>query len=94
MKHSRPSLGGEDALVSGPLTIDERGCLGLDGRVTVFPFGTRIVDTDPITVRVFGDDKVLDDVVEGGGGYSYGRNYVPWFDRCTIDPDEEVGVFN
>ncbi len=94
VKHSRPSIGGDDALVSGPLTIDEGGCVGLDGRVTVFPFGTRIVGTDPVTVRVFGDDKVLGDLVEGGGGYSYGRNYVAWFDRCSLDPDEEVGVFN
>lgn len=94
VKHSRPSFGGDDALVSGRLTVDEDGCLGLDGRVTVFPFWTRIVDTDPVTVRVFGDDEVLGDLVEGGGGYYDGRNYVAWLDRCRLDPNEEVGVFN
>ena len=95
VKRSRPSFGGgDDAVVSGPLTIDDGGCLGLDGHVTVFPFWTRVVDTDPVTVAVFGDDKGLGDLVEGGGGYYDGRNYVVWLDRCSPDPSEEVGVFN
>jgi hypothetical protein len=95
VKHSRPSLGGgDDALVSGVLTVDEDGCLGLDGSVTVFPFWTRITDTDPVTIRVFGETNPLGAQVEGGGGYSYGRNHVAWLDRCIVDPSEEVGVFN
>jgi hypothetical protein len=95
VKYSRPSFGGgDDALVSGQLTVDEDGCLGLDGSVTVFPFWTRITDIDPVTVRVFGDEKGVGDLVEGGSGYSYGRSYVAWLDRCTPGSTEEVGAFN
>ncbi len=92
VQHSRPSFGGDDALVSGSLTVDEEGCLGLDGRVTVFPFWTRITDTDPVTIRVFGESKTLGDRVEGGGGYGYGP--VTWLDRCRPDPGVEVPYFN
>ena len=93
VKHSRPSFGGgDDALVSGSLTVDDEGCLGLDGRVTVFPFWTRITSTDPVTLRVLGETKTLGDQVEGGGGYGYGP--VTWLDRCRPDPGVEVPYFN
>ena len=92
VKHSRPSFGGDDALVSGLLTVDDEGCLGLDGRVTVFPFWTRITSTDPVTLRVLGQNKTLGDQVEGGGGFGYGP--VTWLDRCRPDPGVEVPYLN
>lgn len=93
VKHSRPSFGGDDALVSGSLTIDADGCLGLDGQVTVFPFMTRIIDTDPVTIWIFGGPKKLGDLVEGGGGYGYGQIQL-WLDRCVPEPGSETPSFN
>lgn len=92
VKHSRPSFGGDDALVSGRLTVDDGGCLGLDEHVTVFPFWTRITDTEPATIRIFGERRELGEIVEGGGGYGYGA--ATWLDRCRPDPGVEIPVFN
>jgi len=60
---------GSDALGGGRLEI-VGGCLGADGTVIVWPYGTRVVSGRPLTISI--PDKgtfALGDDVEVGGGY-------------------------
>ena len=64
----RPS-GGMDALGSGRLEV-VGGCLGADGWVVVWPYGTKVVDEDPLTIEIPDTGTFsLGDQVQVGGGF-------------------------
>lgn len=64
----RPS-GGMDALKSGPLEV-VGGCLGSGGSVIVWPYGTKVVDEDPLTIEIPDTGTfTLGDQVQVGGGF-------------------------
>ncbi len=64
----RPS-GGMDALMSGRLEV-VGGCLGADGSVIVWPYGTTVVDEDPLTIEIPDTGTfTLGDQVQVGGGF-------------------------
>lgn len=60
--------GGMAAQGGGRLEVLD-GCLGASGTVIVWPFGTQIVDDDPITIEIpeNGTFALGDDVTVGGG---------------------------
>lgn len=48
----------------------QRGCLGANGSVIVWPSGTKVVSHDPLTIDVPGHGKfAVGDAVQIGGGY-------------------------
>lgn len=60
---------GMAALLPGTVEV-VGGCLGARGVVVVWPHGTRVVDTDPLTVDVPGSGRVgPGDEVSLGGGF-------------------------
>jgi hypothetical protein len=64
----RPS-GGMDALASGRLEV-VGGCLGADGWVIVWPYGTKVVDEHPLTIEIPDTGTfTLDDQVQVSGGF-------------------------
>lgn len=61
--------GGMDALGGGRLQV-VGGCLGTDGVVVVWPYGTQVVQDDPLTIETpEGATFSLGDDVRLGGGY-------------------------
>lgn len=60
---------GDDAGISGTVTMDG-DCLGIgNGQVIIWPGGTTIVSEDPITIKVPGLGEIgLGDKIDGGGG--------------------------
>lgn len=63
------SSSGMDALGGGTLEL-VGGCLGASGSVIVWPHGTKVVDDDPLTIKVPDIGKVsLGGKVQLGGGY-------------------------
>ena len=60
---------GMDALGGGRLEV-VGGCLGADGYVIVWPYGTEVVADDPLTVSIPGHGTAaLGDHVEVSGGF-------------------------
>ncbi|WP_121251193.1 hypothetical protein [Nocardioides ferulae] len=83
---------GMDALLSGRLAVVE-GCLGVTttedetGTVVVWPHGTDVVDDDPLTIAVPGeDDYALGEEIQVGGGGADGP------DVGGVDIEQECGV--
>lgn len=62
-----PADNGADALLSGPLAVVS-GCLGVGDHVVVWPHGTVLVASRPVTIRIphFGTFAVGDQVAIGG----------------------------
>jgi hypothetical protein len=61
--------GGMDALGGGRLEV-VGGCLGADGNVIVWPYGTEVVEANPLTIRIPDNGQfVLGDEVRVGGGF-------------------------
>jgi hypothetical protein len=64
-----PAPSGMDALGGGTLEVID-GCLGTDGVVVVWPFRTRVVREQPLTIEVPGAGVVaLGEQVTLGGGF-------------------------
>lgn len=63
--------GGSDALGGGRLEVLD-GCLGAGGAVVVWPHGTRVQRSDPLSVQVPGSGTVgLGDEVSFAGGMEH-----------------------
>jgi hypothetical protein len=55
----------------GPLAV-VGGCAGAGGAVVVWPHGTEVVATDPLTLDIPGSGRVaLGEAFEMGGGFAY-----------------------
>lgn len=79
----RPN-GGMDALGGGPLEVID-GCLGAGGAVIVWPHGTEVVMTDPLTIEIPDNGTfVLGEVVEVGGGYVWEQESGPRPDPLIV----------
>lgn len=97
---SGPFQGGSQmaALVSGTITVDERGCLGVDDQSTIWPEGTT---WDPQTTSVVLSDETqlpIGSFVSGGGGNLPADFAKTWLadpgDATLCNWTEEVAVFN
>lgn len=79
----RPS-GGMDALGGGPLEVID-GCLGAGGAVVVWPHGTEVVMTDPLTIEIPDNGTfVIGEAVEVGGGYVWEQESGPRPDPLIV----------
>lgn len=86
---------GMTAIVAGPVTVNEAGCVMLGGNPVVWPTGTTFASTDPLRLR-FDDGKEVEQGVEvsGTGGFLKPEDLeitIPLECRPT---DEDVAVFN
>ncbi|WP_370326919.1 hypothetical protein [Euzebya sp.] len=96
-RSAQPSTAGLDALVRGTVEYDEAcGAVLHDEEVdvrypVVWPHGTGLVGTDPLTLELSdGRTVTVGDVVSGGGGYHPDLALVD--DACA--PTGETAVFN
>ena len=79
----RPS-GGMDALGGGLLEVVD-GCLGAGGAVIVWPYGTRVLSNDPLTLEIPDNGTfVLGEAVEVGGGYVWEQESGPRPDPLIV----------
>jgi len=93
------ATGGEDAEVLGAMIYDlSTRCmyLELDGRTypVVWPTGTRIESSDPITIKAKGQLIVEGDFVMGGGGYHRPDRFDGLIPDGCHGTTSEVAVFN
>lgn len=81
---SERSGDGMDALGGGPLEVID-GCLGAGGAVILWPHGTEVVMTDPLTIEIPDNGTfVLGEVVEVGGGYVWEQESGPRPDPLIV----------
>ena len=66
---SERATSGMDAALAAELQIVS-GCLGAGGSVVIWPFGTRVIDEDPLTIEIPDNGTfVLGEEVTVGGGF-------------------------
>ena len=66
---SERATSGMDALGGGRLEV-VGGCLGAPGSVIVWPYGTKVVNEDPLTIEIPDNGTfTLGEEVRVGGGY-------------------------
>ena len=85
---SQPADGGDDAEITGTVTVIG-SCLGIDDAIAIWPADTTVVETDPFTIDVPDVGEVsVGDPVDGAGGTMSSENLpdgvvVP--DDCDAD---------
>ena len=93
-----PTNGGDDALVSGRLTLLGENCVGLgrpggeETSVLEFPHGTRPSDDGRAIVLPDGLQVALGDSISAGGGSTTLRLYPDAFDRWPDAPSGCAGA--
>lgn len=101
--HARPATGGMAALVTGTL-VGRDGCVLLEqddgaGGTTaypvVWPLGTRLVATEPVTLELLDGTRVTEgDRLTGGGGYLQPEHVSVAIDDDCHASSREVAVLN